>query len=184
MHSAAQQREGLRMLEGESRLLEIAREVSQLLRDSGLKGAIIGGVAVVLHGHVRTTVDVDVYTESAEKLAAVLTQHAYAFDTARCEFRKHDLPVHIVTAAQVRTPPEPTIEVQGIRVPSLAALISMKLRSGTRDPLRAQDLADVIGLIRQNKLSGDFAAQVAAEVRGEFRKLAKAIARDPRSNKE
>jgi len=54
----------------------------------------------------------------------------------------------------------------------------MKLASGLRDPLRAIDLADVIGLIRARKLTSDFASKLSRGIRAEFRKLAKAAARD------
>ena len=57
----------------------------------------------------------------------------------------------------------------------LEDLINMKLDSGRRDPLRAQDLADVIGLIRHHGLGADFARRLDKSLRPEFRKLAKAV---------
>jgi hypothetical protein len=53
----------------------------------------------------------------------------------------------------------------------------MKLRSGSSDPLRAQDLADVIGLIRRHRLDVGFARSVGKDLRPVFRKLARLIAR-------
>jgi len=53
----------------------------------------------------------------------------------------------------------------------------MKLSLGTRDPLRAIDLADVIGLIRCRRLTPAFAAKIPAALRPDFRKLAKAISK-------
>jgi hypothetical protein len=44
--------------------------------------------------------------------------------------------------------------------------------------LRAIDIADVIGLIRANHLTGEFAAKLARPLRAEFRKLAKAVAKE------
>jgi hypothetical protein len=170
-------REALRMLAGESKLLEIAREVSQALRAAGIGGAVIGGVAVVLHGHIRTTVDVDVFTPDLEQVADLLRERGFAFDAAARQFVKDDIPVHLVTASDLGRPPANFTDLQQIRTVSLADLISMKLRSGTKDPLRAQDLADVIGLIRARGLKGDFAPQIDKEVRPEFRRLAATIAR-------
>lgn len=60
---------------------------------------------------------------------------------------------------------------------SLADLINIKLRSGTIDPLRAQDLADVINLIEANQLTADFAPKVRKELRPEFRTLLRALER-------
>jgi hypothetical protein len=71
-------------------------------------------------------------------------------------------------------------EIEGITTVSLADLIEMKLRSGTENLLRAQDLADVIGLIRRHQLSGEFARHLSKELRPEFRKLARAIRREGR----
>lgn len=51
-------------LTGSGPLLDVARDVSRILRERDLDSAIIGGVAVVMHGHVRTTLDVDVYAPS------------------------------------------------------------------------------------------------------------------------
>ncbi len=51
---------GLRVLRAESAILEIAREVSGLMCAAGIDGADVG-VAVVLHDHLRTTIDVDVF---------------------------------------------------------------------------------------------------------------------------
>jgi hypothetical protein len=58
---------------------------------------------------------------------------------------------------------------------SLADLIEMKLASVSRNLLRAQDMADVIGLIRHNRLGGDFARYLDKSLRPIYRKLVKAI---------
>ena len=53
----------------------------------------------------------------------------------------------------------------------------MKLHSGLSNMLRAQDMADVIGLIRSHHLGSEFAAKLDKPVRSEFRKLARAVAK-------
>jgi hypothetical protein len=52
------QTEALLMLEHRGAILDTAREVSDLLRQHKIRGAIVGGIAVVLNGHLRTTRDV------------------------------------------------------------------------------------------------------------------------------
>ena len=69
-----------------------------------------------------------------------------------------------------------------MRTVSLADLISMKLRSGTRSVLRAKDLGDVIGLIRHHRLTGDFAAQIDPSLRAEFRRLLDAVESERRDD--
>lgn len=169
--------EVLLVLEGRGAILDVAREVSSVLRAERIEGAIVGGVAVVLHGHVRTTADVDVYTPEAERLAAALGRRGFSFDRVRREFQKAGVPVHLVTIEQIEVPPAAYEDREGVATVSLADLISMKLRSGTTDLLRAQDLADAIGLIESNHLTAAFAPHVRKELRPEFRKLVRAIER-------
>lgn len=171
--------EALLILDGRGAILDVAREVSQVLRNAGIDAAIIGGVAVVLHGHVRTTDDVDVLVpEPSERAGEVLKSAGYIFDASRREFRKGGVPVHLVLADQVCVPLGRHDEVEGIRVANLVDLINMKLTLGLRDPLRAQDLADVIGLIRHHRLNSVFATSLARGIRTEFRKLARAVAKE------
>lgn len=61
--------------------------------------------------------------------------------------------------------------IQRIQTVGLADLINMKLRSGTQSLLRAQDIADVIALIRACKLTPAFAAKLQRSLRGDFRRL-------------
>lgn len=169
--------EALRILEGRGAILDVAREVSVILRAQGIEGAIIGGVAVVLHGHVRTTMDVDVWTADTGTLAAALEAGGFQFDRSARQFRKAGVPVHLVTIEQLEVPPATYEDRQGIATVSLADLIDMKLRTGTNDPLRAQDLADVIGLIEANNLTAAFAPRIRQALRPEFRKLVAAVER-------
>jgi hypothetical protein len=168
--------EALLLLEGRGMILDIAREVSVLMRAAGIDGAVIGGVAVVLHGYVRTTLDVDVFVpDPPERLADVLKSAGYVFDVSKKEFCKAGVPVHLVLLDQVRRAPAARVELEGVTTISLADLVDMKLRSGASNPLRAQDLADAIGLIRHHHLRSDFAEKLGSDVRGEFRRLVEAI---------
>ena len=169
--------EALLALQGRGAILDVAREVSQLLRDENIDGAVIGGVAVLLHGHIRTTVDVDIYVGNTERLAAVLQTHGFEFEPQARQFMKNDVPVHLVTTGQLKLAPRQYEDIEGIRTVSLADLINMKLRSGSEDLLRAQDLADVIGLIQTNGLTSQFAQRISKDLRPEFRKLVRAIQR-------
>src|SRR5687767_7136113 len=88
--------EALAMLEGKGAIVEIAEEVTDILARTGIVGAVIGGVAVVLHGHIRTTVDVDVFIEGKlEPFAAALREAGYVFDAEKKEFSKRGVPVHL-----------------------------------------------------------------------------------------
>lgn len=170
--------EGLLVLEGGGAILRVARGVTRVGRAAGLEAPIIGGVAVVLHGYTRTTIDVDVFVGDAlQPMAEALTRAGYVFDRRRREFRRGTVPVHLVTAAETQVGPvAPLLEIEGVRTVGLPDLVSMKLASGLSSPLRAIDLADVIGLIRVHRLGATFAGKLAKSVRVEFRKLARAVA--------
>jgi hypothetical protein len=167
------------MLEGRGQVLETAREMTALIRASGATAAIVGGVAVMLHGHVRATVDVDVYIEDDPgPLAARLEAAGFAFDPGRREFRRDLVPIHLVRPDQIPDSPAEYVEIDGISTVSLCDLITMKLRSGSTNLLRAQDLADVIALVRRHGLGSSFAARLPKDLRHAFRKLTRAIGRE------
>ena len=168
--------EALLMLDKRGTLLDIARQVSDLMRATGIPGVVVGGVAVVLHGHVRTTNDIDIFLQPPlEPLADLLTANDFTFNQERKEFVKHGVPVHLVLPDQVGTLQEAAVEIEGITTVTLVDLINMKLRSGGKNLLRAQDLADVIGLIRQRQLTSGFARHLDKALRPAFRKLVRMI---------
>ena len=47
--------EALSLLDRRGSILELAREISRLMRRQGIPGVVVGGIAVVLHGHLRVT---------------------------------------------------------------------------------------------------------------------------------
>jgi predicted nucleotidyltransferase len=55
--------EALKLLERRGAFLDLARELTELMRRENIPGVIIGGIAVVLHGYVRTTHDIDVFID-------------------------------------------------------------------------------------------------------------------------
>jgi hypothetical protein len=168
--------EALLLLEKRGTILDLAREVSHLMCAAGIPGVVIGGVAVVLHGHMRTTKDIDIcLPPPLEALADLLTANGFAFDRGKKEFVKHGVAVHLVLPEQIGSLPHQMVDIEGITTVTLADLIGMKLRSGSTNLLRAQDLADVIGLIRHHRLTSSFAHYLDKTLRPAFRKLARMI---------
>src|SRR5262245_48437674 len=76
------------MLENES-LWQTATQCHQLLAAAKIPHAIIGGIAVCLHGYQRNTVDVDllVRREDSDAIRQTLESGAYAWDKKEKEFR-------------------------------------------------------------------------------------------------
>jgi hypothetical protein len=173
--------EALLMLGGKGAILDVARRVSRVLESYNSQGAVIGGVAVVLHGHVRTTTDVDVFVpEPLQGFAEELRAAGFTFNPKHREFSHSGVPVHLVSPQQAPLAPTEIIDIDEVRTVSLADLINMKLHTGTRNVLRAQDLADVIGLIRHHQLGSEFARHIDKPLRNEFRKLARAVKKESR----
>src|SRR6478672_7466187 len=140
--------EALMMLEGKGAILEVAREVTRVMDNAKVRGAVIGGVAVVLHGYVRTTADVDVFVpDSLEAFSQTLTDAGFDFEPTRKEFVFAGVPVHLVSAQQTTIEPKNLTRIEDVQTVSLPDLINLKLQSGLKNPTRAIDIADVIGLI-------------------------------------
>src|SRR4051812_3695673 len=163
--------EAMLMLEKRGAVMETAVKVSHILKKRDIDGAIIGGVAVVLHGHIRTTKDVDVAIRgSLEQCKIAFEEAGLTFDPKKREFDLDGVPVQLVGDEMVKLP-EGFVEIEGVQTVRLADLINIKLKSGLSSKIRAQDIADAIGLIRAHNLSGAFASKVDRSVRKEFRKL-------------
>src|SRR5262245_48559780 len=65
--------EALSLLDKRGSILELARSLSRVMIRENIPGVVIGGIAVVLHGHVRSTKDIDIFVDQAlEPLASVL----------------------------------------------------------------------------------------------------------------
>src|SRR5688572_7590121 len=95
-------REAMLMLEKRGAVLETAQKVSRILEKADISGAVIGGVAVVLHGHVRTTRDVDVFVRGKlEDCRRPFVEAGMVFDAKDREFVCDGIPVHLVPEKMV-----------------------------------------------------------------------------------
>ncbi len=145
------------------------RAIAQRLDEQAIPYAIAGGLAVVVHGYARTTVDIDVLVSPRGLDAALrtLTGLGYrpAFEGSRKQLRdtEHGVRVEFLVAGDfpgdgrpkpVAFPDPATCAVDfgGIRYVRLNTLLEMKLASGLTNPGRLKDLADVQELIRARRL--------------------------------
>ena len=162
------------------------------LTRAGIDYAIVGGMALVLHGYIRTTQDVDILL-SREGLAAFqrsLLGRGFvpAFPGATRMFRDSQTGVVVEVLVSGEFPgdgkpkpvafPDPTIvaiQRDNIKVVSLTTLIELKLASGISALDRLKDLADVQELIRALDLPADLAEGLDASVRQTYLQLWSAI---------
>ena len=159
-----------RMLENQT-LWDAAVDCDAKLDAAGIPHAIVGGVAVCLHGYRRNTVDLDLLVRREDQTRAAEQLNPGA------------VPVRLLLSgeragkgAEVVLPdpdsPGVTVEIEGLSVLDLARLIETKLACGLASTRRThRDLADVLELIAIHSLSRSFARHLHKSLRPAFRKL-------------
>jgi len=168
------------------------RDLANRLRDAGIDYAVIGGMALNLHGFERMTIDVDLVMtpEGLARFRDEIVGLGYipAFPGAKKRFKSTStaVPVDIIATGEYPgdakpkpvafpDPRDASEEVDGIRVLALPHLIQLKLASGLSAPHRLKDLGDVQSLISVLHLPRDFALSVDPSVRDEYLRLWDAI---------
>ena len=185
MPNAATAQWTYQMLENES-LWQTTRRAHELLAGVNIPHAIVGGVAVCLHGYRRNTVDLDLLVRStdAKAIRACFDGAGFSWRAADKEFRSPSgIAIQFVIAGdregpgQEATFPDPaeprTITlIEDIPTLSLAHLIQAKIACGLGSPRRThKDLADAVELIAIHNLDGAFARFLHKSIRKEFRAL-------------
>ena len=158
------------MLENQT-LWETATRVHEVLSLAGIDHAVVGGVAVCLHGYRRNTVDLDllVRPDDANAIRTVLDSENVRFVMAGAS----------EGSGQSAVFPDPAdasqlTHIEGLPVLSLAALIQSKLACGLGNLRRThKDFADVVELIAIHRLHSSFARLLHKSVQPEFRTLVK-----------
>jgi hypothetical protein len=155
------------------------RRTVKNLEKAKIPYALIGGMAVNLHGSRRTTNDVDILL-TAEGLAEFrrrfVPKHYDATPQRSRRFtdRKNQVIIDfLVTGLYPGNAqpgpiafPDPTAvrtTIEGWEVVNLAVLVELKLAAR-----RYQDFADVVSLIRAHQLDESFADRLHPSVRGDY----------------
>jgi hypothetical protein len=130
---------------------EALPDLISLLRASGRPYRIVGGVAVVHHGYVRATQDVDVLVTAEHGLDALLETFGFSREGATRLRHRSGTPIDLLIAGQPSPRPgeapypEPDTLVtspDSHDVVGLPGLIALKLAAR-----RAQDRADIVALL-------------------------------------
>lgn len=164
-------------------------DIVRRLSEEQIDYAIIGGMALALHGFIRPTEDVDLLMnpQGLEKFHAELVGRGYVplFPGARKHFRNSETGVKVEVITTGEYPgdgkpkpvafPEPrdvAINVAEYRVVKLESLIELKLASGlTAEHRKLRDLADVQQLIEILNLPLNLSRRLDASVRDEYLRL-------------
>jgi hypothetical protein len=188
--------EGSMHFEKESAVFRTMMVIAKKLDDLGIPYAVVGGMAMFLHGYRRFTEDVDILVNADglkllhEKLEGLGylppfegSKHLRDTNTGvKIEFLVSGgfpgdglpKPVAFPNPADVR------VEIAGIWLLGLPALVELKLASGMTNPLRGKDIVDVQALIETLYLGEEFGAKLNPFVRDKFIELVRLIRDNPK----
>lgn len=164
------------------------RTLADRLRQETIPFAIVGGMALNIHGYRRETVDVDILMTRAGlarfRERFVGRGYAPAFSGAQKTFRDAETGVKVDVLTTGEFPgdgkpkpvvfPDPvdvSVNLEGYPVITLEKLIDLKLASGLSAPHRMGDLVDVQRLVEELHLPPDLDAKLDPSVRAEYRRL-------------
>lgn len=183
-------REASAYFAGASGLHAALRHLVRRLDAEGIPYALLGGLALAVHGYPRLTEDIDVVMTAAglARFRQRLVGRGYrpAFSGAQKTFRDAEtgVRIEIVTAGEYPgdglpkpvafpDPADPgvAIEIAGARVVTLEKLIELKLASGSSAPHRLRDLADVQDLIARLALPLALADSLDPSVQTAYREI-------------
>lgn len=183
-------REASAFFGGHGLLREALRRLAARLDAERIPYALLGGLALFEHGYPRLTEDIDLLMTPAAlaRFRERFIGRGYrpAFDGAQKTFRDTETGVRIEVVTTGEYPgdglpkevsfPDPgepgvAVEIEGVRVVTLAKLIELKLASGTSAPHRLRDLADVQDLIIRLALPLAFADELDPSVRAAYHDL-------------
>jgi hypothetical protein len=149
--------------------------------------AIVGAMALNAYGYLRATVDVDVLLtrEGLERFRHAVLGRGYVekFPGSRgLRDAARGVDIDVVLAGDypgdgrekpVRFPDPADTAVRGetFALVPLETLVELKIASGMSAPHRLRDLADVIELIRVNRLPADYRERLHPYVRDRFAEL-------------
>lgn len=184
--------EGLSFFRGTGMVNDTLKRLAADLDNAGISYAVIGAIALNIHGYRRFTEDIDllITREGLEKFQSSLVGLGYrpAFEGATKKFRAtaENVPVEIITAGEFPgdgkpkavafpEPAEFSVDIDGIKTISLSKLVELKLASGITAPDRLKDLADVQELIKIRHLDEDFGQTLDDSVRSKFNELRVAV---------
>lgn len=172
---------------GGAKVQRAAQDIATALDELEIPYAIAGALAVSMHGHQRTTADVDVLL-TADGLRRFKERWLGRGWVERFPGSKNMRDVHngvkvdiLITGqypgdgkpkpVRFPDPADVAIDFGPLKTLDLPELIELKLASGMTAPDRPRDLDDVIQLIRVNRLTQRFVSDLNAWVHAKYLEL-------------
>ena len=167
-------------------LWQAATRLHDSLARHGLAHAIVGGVAVCLHGYRRNTIDIDLLVSPDDTVALrqLLRQSGWQWDSTEKQFvRESGAVLQLLLSGEkagrgsdiyLPDPGDATVVtwLEGLPVLTLPRLIETKLACGIGNARRMhKDFADVVELIARNTLPRSFSRKLHKSLRPTFLEL-------------
>lgn len=171
---------------GNETLWDAAMTSHALLTEKALPHAILGGVAVCLHGYQRNTIDVDllIRADDANLFRESMTTAGWQWDANNKQFTSTaGVILQFLLSGEKAglgsevSLPDPAdeaavTELEGLPVLTLARLIETKIACGQGNARRMhKDFADVVELIAAHNLNTSFARKLHKSVQPVFKQL-------------
>src|SRR2546422_2700767 len=191
--------EGQRYFMGEGELNNALERLVADLNEHEIDYLVIDAIALMAYGYPRFTEDIDLIMDSngIDRFHRELVGLGYApaFQGPRKRLRstRDGVPIELISSGEYPgdgkpkpvsfpNPSEASIEIDGVKFPTLQKLIELKLASGMTAPDRLKDLADVQELIKIRSLTDDFAQLLNPYVREKYLELLDAVRRASKNN--
>jgi len=179
--------EAERYFMGEAKVQQAAVDLAAALDEAAVPYAIAGALAVSMHGHPRTTSDVDVLLtrNGLERFKRRWLGRGWVErfpGSKNLRDVRNNVKVDVLLTGdypgdgkpkpvQFPDPAQVAVEIDGLQTVGLPELIELKLASGMTAPDRPRDFDDVIQLVRALGLSRHFSRQLDPWVRAKFLEL-------------
>lgn len=179
--------EGSMHFEKESAVHKTLRKITHRLEELHIPYAVVGGMAMFIHGYRRFTEAVDLLV-TREGLAEIHRQleglgYVPPFSGSK-QLRDTESGVRVEFLVTGEYPgdgkpkpiafPDPSavsVPADGMHILRLPTLIELKLASGMSNPRRAKDLVDIQEMIEVLNLPEEFGNQLHPYVRDKFKEL-------------
>ena len=162
------------------------RRLAQRLNALGTNYAVVGGMALSLHGFRRYTENVNILVtrEGLPEVHHALLGNGYRLSRVN-RHNIHDTEngvyIKFMVSDDVPDPQRVAAEQDGVWLLNLALLLNLKLISGMKGIARLKDVSDVQEMIKLLHLPQDFAEQLSPGVREKYEELWQGSQPDPNS---
>lgn len=162
------------------------RRLALRLNALGTNYAVVGGMALYLHGFRRYTENVNILVtrEDLPEVHHALLDNGYRISRAgshNIHDMKNGVYIKFMVSNDVPDPQRMAAERDGVWLLNLAPLLNLNLISGMKSIARLKDVSDVQEMIKLLHLPQDFAEQLSPSVREKHDELWQGFQPNPNS---